>query len=165
MVSGISASLLAPLLLPNLSPVNSFPLILVISLIGCLSGTLLTKPEDDTVLKEFYRRVRPWGFWGPVLAKVQAEDPGFKPNGDFYRDAFNVAIGMVWQIALVALPIYIVIKNSVAASCAIFVILVTSAILKFTWYDRLITREIVEFVSTPTVASPATLNAKVTGTV
>ncbi len=49
-----------------------FPLVVGISLIGCLVGTLLTKPEDDAVLMDFYRRVRPWGFWGPVLRKVLA---------------------------------------------------------------------------------------------
>ena len=84
-------------------------MVLGISLIGCLLGTLLTKPEDDEVLKDFYRRVRPWGFWGPILAKVRAEDPTFERNKDFFRDMFNIVVGIVWQVCLVALPIYIVI--------------------------------------------------------
>jgi hypothetical protein len=54
---------------------------------------------------DFYRRVRPWGFWGPVLKKVLAEDPGFKRNKDFFRDMFNIAVGIVWQVSLVALPL------------------------------------------------------------
>ena len=115
---------------------------LVISLIGCLLGTLLTKPEDDAVLMDFYRRVRPWGFWGPVLKKVLAEDPGFKRNKDFLRDMFNIAVGIVWQIALVALPLYIVIKEFQRAAITLAVILVTSAILKFTWFDHLAEREV-----------------------
>ncbi len=88
-----------------------FPLVLVISLIGCLLGTLLTKPEDEEVLKDFYRRVRPWGFWGPVLKKVLAEDPGFKRNRDFRRDMFNIADRHRVADRLVALPLYIVIKE------------------------------------------------------
>ena len=111
-------------------------------LIGCLLGTLLTKPESDEVLMDFYRRVRPWGFWGPVLKKVLAEDPGFKRNTDFFRDMFNIAIGIVWQISLVALPLYIVIKEFDRAAIALGVILVTSLILKFTWYDHLTEREV-----------------------
>ena len=71
MVAGIAASMILPVALPHVRPLNAFPLILVISTAGCLLGTFLTKPEDDEVLKAFYRRVRPWGFWGPVLAKVQ----------------------------------------------------------------------------------------------
>ena len=119
-----------------------FPLVLILSLIGCLAGTLLTKPEDETVLKDFYRRVRPWGCWGPVLRKVQAEDPGFEPNRDFPRDMFNVAVGMVWQVALVVLPLYFVVREFSRAAITLAVILATSAILKFTWYDHLAVREV-----------------------
>jgi Na+/proline symporter len=150
MVTGISASLTLPTILSRFAGVTAFaslnrintdvsfvfPLVFLISLIGCLLGTLLTKQEDDEVLKEFYRRVRPWGFWGPILKKVLADDPTFQRNPDFLRDMFNVAVGICWQIALVALPIYIVIRHS-GAWIALAVVLVTSAILKFTWYDHL----------------------------
>jgi len=126
----------------NMDVVIIFPLVLLISLIGCLLGTFLTKPESDEVLMDFYRRVRPWGFWGPVLKKVLAEDPSFKRNKDFVRDMFNIAVGIVWQIALVALPLYIVIQEFDRAGLALAVILATSAILKFTWFDHLTEREV-----------------------
>jgi hypothetical protein len=119
-----------------------FPLVLCVSLIGCLLGTLLTKPESDAVLMDFYRRVRPWGFWGPVLKKVLAEDPAFKRNKDFLRDMFNIVVGIVWQVSLVALPLYIVIQEFDRVAIALAVILVTSAILKFTWFDHLTEREV-----------------------
>jgi Na+/proline symporter len=126
----------------NLEVTITFPLVLIFSLLGCLLGTLLTKPEDDAVLKDFYRRVRPWGFWGPVLRKVLAEDPGFQRNRDFFRDMFNIEVGIVWQIALVALPLYIVTREFQRAALALAVVLGTSAILKFTWYDHLAEREV-----------------------
>lgn len=126
----------------NLDVSIVFPLVLVLSLIGCFAGTLLTKPEDDEVLKDFYRRVRPWGLWGPIYRKVLAEDPGFKRNTDFARDMFNVAVGIVWQIALVVLPMYIVIWELKRAAITLAIVLCTSAILKFTWYDHLERREI-----------------------
>jgi solute:Na+ symporter, SSS family len=116
--------------------------VLILSLIGCFAGTLLTKPEDDEVLKDFYRRVRPWGFWGPIYRKVLAEDPGFKRNTDFMRDMFNVAVGIVWQIALVVLPMYVVIWELKRAAITLAIVLGTSAILKFTWYDHLERREV-----------------------
>jgi Na+/proline symporter len=155
MVAGIASALGLPLVVESIPYVQHllatysinldvsimFPLVLIISVIGCLAGTLLTKPEDDEVLKDFYRRVRPWGFWGPVLKKVLAEDPGFKRNKDFARDMFNIAIGIPWQIALVALPLYIVIQEFVRAAITLAVILGTSVILKFTWYDHLDERE------------------------
>ncbi len=98
---------------------------------------MAAKPEDDEILKDFYRRVRPWGFWGPILKKVQAEDPNFQRNKDFWRDMFNVAVGMVWQIALVALPIYIVTWRLKHALVTLVVIGLTSLSLKFFWYDHM----------------------------
>lgn len=150
MLTGISASLTLPTILSKFAGVTAFaslhsintdvtfvfPLVFAIALLGCVLGTLLTKAEDDAVLKEFYRRVRPWGFWGPVLEKVLADDPTFQRNPDFLRDMFNVAVGICWQVALVALPIYVVIRDS-RAWIAFAVVLVTSAVLKFTWYDHL----------------------------
>jgi Na+/proline symporter/heme/copper-type cytochrome/quinol oxidase subunit 4 len=155
MVTGIASSLILPSLLPKISlvtgllqahSVNSdvalvFPLTLAISLAGCLAGTWLTKPEDDGILKDFYRRVRPWGFWGPVLAKVRAEDPNFERNKDFYRDMFNIVVGITWQVSLVALPIYVVIQKFRNAAVTAVIIAVTSIVLKFTWYDHLKVRE------------------------
>jgi Na+/proline symporter len=156
MSTGILSALFIPSVIEDIQavhgflgryPINQdvsiiFPLVLVISLIGCLAGTLLTKPEDEEVLKDFYRRVRPWGFWGPVLQKVLAEDPGFKRNKDFLRDMFNIAVGIVWQISLVVLPLYFVIWEFRRAALTLAVILATSAILKFSWYDHLEVREV-----------------------
>ncbi|RPJ60665.1 MAG: hypothetical protein EHM23_09615 [Acidobacteria bacterium] len=73
MVAGIGSSLvLAALRLPAL---NWFPAILLISLVGCVFGTLLTPAEDEEVLKSFYRRVRPWGFWGREAFAQAASRP------------------------------------------------------------------------------------------
>ncbi|MGO8788820.1 MAG: sodium:solute symporter family protein [Terriglobia bacterium] len=158
MVTGISGSLILPSILPQVPLVKElllahsvnldvsvvFPLVFAIALAGCLAGTLLTKPEDDEVLKDFYRRVRPWGFWGPILAQVRAEDPGFERNKDFWRDMFNVAVGIVWQVSLVALPCYVVIQKFNSVLIAVAIIALTSIVLKFTWYDHLRELESVE---------------------
>jgi Na+/proline symporter len=151
MVAGISSALTIPALLTKIGPLQNFAhthslnlevsvgfgIVFLLSLIGCFAGTWLTAPEDEAVLKEFYRRVRPWGFWGPILKKVQQEDPSFQRNRDFFRDMFNIAVGMIWQIALVALPIYIVTWRLRTATIAFGVVAITSIVLKFTWYDHL----------------------------
>jgi solute:Na+ symporter, SSS family len=156
MVAGISSSLVLPKTIQGIPvvqnfllshPINvdvsiTFPLVLVLSLTGCFAGTLLTKAEDDAVLIDFYRRVRPWGFWGPILRRVQAQDPVFERNRDFPRDMFNIVVGIVWQVSLVALPLYVVIQEFGRAAATLTVILATSAILKFTWYDHLVEREV-----------------------
>jgi hypothetical protein len=108
-----------------------------ISLVGCLLGTWLTAPTDEKTLMAFYRNVRPWGFWGPIRRKVEAEDPGFVRNAHFKRDMVNVVIGTVWQTALVALPIYFVLMRWTPVAVTAAIAVVTMFILKRNWYDKL----------------------------
>jgi len=136
MVGGIAGSLLQ-LLLPSVSPVFAFPMIFAVSMVGCIAGTLLTAPDDEAVLKAFYLKVRPWGFWGPVHDKLKLEHPALEKNRDFGRDMFNVVVGTIWQSALVAVGIYLVLQDWTAVTICAAVILATSAILKVNWYDKL----------------------------
>jgi Na+/proline symporter len=118
-------------------PVYSFLLILAISFAASIVVCLLTAPESDAVLKSFYRTVRPWGWWRPILEKCQAEHPGFQPNRDFARDMLNIAVGLVWQTSLVTSPIYLVIQHWTELGISLAVCAGASVVLKFTWYDKL----------------------------
>jgi putative copper export protein len=51
-------------------------------------------------------------------------------------------VGIAWQISLVALPLYIVLQEYDRVAMTLAVTLITSAILKFTWYDHLAVREV-----------------------
>jgi Na+/proline symporter len=115
----------------------TFPPLFVISVIGCIAGTLMTKPEDDEVLMTFYKTVNPWGWWGPIRDKVMREDPSFVPNRDAVHDLTNVAVGIVWQLCLVTLPIYIVLHRWDWSGGILVVLVLTSVYIKFNWYDRL----------------------------
>ena len=151
MVAGISSALTVPAAVARITPLQnfarthslnldvsvSFGVVFLLSLLGCFLGTLLTAPEDEEVLKDFYRSVRPWGFWGPILEKVRQEDPSFRPNKDFLRDMFNILVGMIWQVALVALPIYIVTWRLRNATITVLLVAITSLVLKYAWYDHL----------------------------
>ena len=50
---------------------------------------------------------------------------------------FNVAIGIIWQTSLVIFPIYLVLMETVPTIVAIGVAVVTTYILKKTWFDKL----------------------------
>jgi solute:Na+ symporter, SSS family len=123
--------------LPNNPNMNAFPFIFVLSLLGCFLATYLSKPDDPEVLKKFYSSVRPWGFWKPVHDMVIAENPDFKKNKNFLRDMFNVAIGIVWQVSLVAMPVYLVMRMKMNFIVAILILLLTSFTLYKTWYRKL----------------------------
>ena len=135
MVAGTTAALLK--LGVNIHPVFGFLLILAVSFAASIVVCLLTPAESDEILKSFYRTVRPWGYWKPIYRLCRAEDPGFLPNQDLWRDLFNLAIGLVWQTSLVTAPIYLVIQHWREMWISLGIIAVCSAILKFTWYDWL----------------------------
>jgi len=145
MVVGIAAALVSPYILPPLFPaipkdiilLYFFPLFLVLSLIGCIVGTYLAPPTNENVLKEFYRKVRPWGFWKPIHDKVVIEYPDFRKNTNFKRDMFNILIGIVWQTCLVAFPVFLVIRKFNYLTVTIGIIIVTSLVLKKTLWDKL----------------------------
>ena len=143
MVSGIVSAMFMPDLAklalghPVNNPLYLFPIIFGISVVGCLLGTLLSKPEDDAILKNFYKTVNPWGCWGPIREKVLQDDPGFQPNRNFKRDTSNVIVGIVWQLCLTALPIYLVLRHWSGVGAIAATLLVTTIIIKFNWYDKL----------------------------
>jgi len=105
--------------------------------VAALLGTFLTPPEEDGILKDFYRRVRPWGFWGPIHRKVVQEDPSFQRNKDFFRDMFNIGIGTIWQTCFIVLAMFLVLRSFRNAAITLVVLVATCFILKKTWYDRL----------------------------
>lgn len=137
MVAGLLPALVFPYVFTETLDLYYFPWLLLISVAGAVLGTLLTNPTDEKVLKEFYKTVNPWGFWGPIKQKVIAENPGFVPNKNFKRDMFNVVVGTIAQTTLVALPIYLVLKQTLPLVVTIIITIVCGFILKKTWWDRL----------------------------
>jgi len=137
MIIGIVAALVFPLAFPGLSPLNSFPFIVLLSSIGCVVASLLTEPDEESVLKKFYTSVRPWGFWRPVYEKVIRDNPGFKRNTNFKRDMVNIAVGIIWQLMLVVIPIYMIIKEAKAFAATVLILIATSIFLKKNWINKL----------------------------
>lgn len=137
MIMGLIASMVVPKVFVGVFDLYLYPVILVIALAGCLVGTYLTPPEDEDTLKKFYKTVRPWGFWKPIHQKVMAEDPSFQGNNHFGRDVFNVVIGVAWQMTMVVIPIYLVIREYYSLGISIALLIASSFLLKKFWWDRL----------------------------
>ncbi len=137
MLAGLVPALVFPLIFKETLELHYFPLLFVLSAIGCYLGSYLTKPTEEATLISFYKAVRPWGFWKPILQKVKSRNPQFLPNRNFKRDAVNVVVGTIWQTALVALPIYVVLLKTVSIFLCAAIIVVTSILLKKNWLDTL----------------------------
>jgi Na+/proline symporter len=137
MLAGIAAALALPRLAPGLHPLEGFPFILAASLAASVAGSLLTDPDPEEVLERFYRQVRPWGFWGPVRRRVVARDPAFRPNRSGLRDTANVAVGIVWQIPLVTIPLYMVLRDAEGLALSVAILLLASWVLKKSWLEKI----------------------------
>jgi Na+/proline symporter len=137
MVAGLIPALSFPYIFDNILDLYYFPLMLVISLAGSIIGTYAAKPTSKETLTDFYKTVRPWGFWKPVHQLVVKEDASFKRNTNFRRDMFNVVIGTILQTALVALSIYTVLMQVNAIIISGVIVVVLGYIMKKTWWDKL----------------------------
>ncbi len=126
-----------PLIFTDISPLHAFPFMFIACVVASVAGSLLTKPDDMQVLKNFYIKVRPWGFWAPVLTEVQKDYPDIKANPHFSRDAINVVVGVIWQTSLTAAPIFMVIQYWQEFAIAMSVVITTSIFLWFNWYKKL----------------------------
>jgi SSS family solute:Na+ symporter len=114
-----------------------WPILFLLSMAGSIIGSYAAPPTDSIVLKAFYRNVRPWGFWQPVHQMVVFEDPSFARNTNFRRNMLNVVLGIVAQLCLTLLPMYIVLWLKVPLLLTVVILLIIILILKRTWWDRL----------------------------
>ena len=136
MTAGIVSALLMPYVTTGL-PLYWWPLLFVISLTASVIGTYMAEPTDVEVLKQFYKTVRPWGFWQPINDLVVAEDPNFKANTNFKLDMFNVVLGIIAQLCLTVLPMYLVLGMNLPLMADIAIMIVVILILKRTWWNKL----------------------------
>ena len=137
MLAGLLASTIKLIFFVDWIDIYFFPIIFAFSILGCIMGSYFSSPDNIEVLKSFYKNVNPWGFWKPVLFEVQKDDPTFLPNRTFGRDMFNVMTRIIWQMALVVWPIFLMIKKWDALALSLTVVAITSILLKYFWYDPL----------------------------
>lgn len=137
MLAGLIAATVVPQIFTETSAIYLFPLILLVSFLGCFLGVILGKPDDIEVLKNFYKTTKPWGFWKPVYQELIKEDVDFTANKDFWKDIFNCIIGIIWQMTFVLIPIYFLIKEYRQLFVVIVLMMITSITLKYTWYNQL----------------------------
>ncbi len=114
-----------------------WPALFLLSMAGSVIGSYATPPTDNATLTAFYRNVRPWGSWRPVHELVLKEDPGFTGNTNFRRNLFNIVLGIIGQLCLTLLPMYIVLWLKAPLLLTVALLLIIILTLKKTWWDRL----------------------------
>ena len=114
-----------------------FPILAGTSLISCVIASYLFPAAPTRTLMEYYRKVRPFGFWGPVrqMLSKNGEDPA-RPKRDRF-DLYVACVATFFFIAFYLLQMDIVVHNwhravwlgAASALCAV--------ILYFIWWRRL----------------------------
>jgi Na+/proline symporter len=136
MMSGIAAALVFPYLFDGL-PLYNWPWLFLISIVGSIIGTYSAPPTDQETLESFYKTVKPWGFWKPIQEAVMAKDPTFKVNNRFKLDMFNVVLGIIAQLCLTIVPMYLVLGMQQPLWICLLVLGIIVLILKRTWWNKL----------------------------
>jgi Na+/proline symporter len=137
MVTGIAGALIFSHFFSGIQFLYYFPLLFLISAAGCIIGTFTAPPTETEVLKSFYRTVRPWGFWKPIDRLVKLDDTGFVENRRFKLDMFNVVLGIIAQLCLTVLPMFLILWMKLPLVITLGVIATIAFVLKRTWWNKL----------------------------
>lgn len=137
MLTGVAGALVFSKFFTGIEFLYYFPVLFALSFAGCLIGTYTAPPTEKETLKKFYKSVRPWGFWKPVYTMVVKDDPAFEPNKRFRLDMFNVVLGIIAQLCMTVLPMYIVLSMHLPLLITITILILIILILKKTWWEKL----------------------------
>lgn len=114
-----------------------FPVIAIASTIITITVSLWTQPTDIETLKNFYRKVQPAGAWSPAKEALLGEEPTFKKQTPFWREAMNTLIAMIGITALYVSMLYLVLHRLETGFTLLGVTVLSAVILYFTWYKYL----------------------------
>ncbi len=137
MLTGIVTAMVFSVLIADANLLYWFPVMFLVSMAGSVIGAYASPPTDMSVLKSFYAKVRPWGFWEPVKQAVLIDDPSFQSNKNFKLNMFNVVIGTIAQCCLTILPMYLILSQKMPLLITIGILAIIIIILKRTWWNKL----------------------------
>jgi SSS family solute:Na+ symporter len=118
---------------------KTFPILFGISTISSVAASLVTGPTPMETLIDFYCRIRPAGWWGPVrraMAVSGREAPTF-PNDRFAMDVLTAIIGGIGLQALFLTSTYATTHQWAAVVVSLVVAALCGVCLYFTWYKHL----------------------------
>ncbi|MBN2708469.1 MAG: sodium:solute symporter [Calditrichaceae bacterium] len=135
-VVGMLAAVLQRAFLPDIPEYYAFTIATVSSLIGMIIGTYLSEPTNEAVLMVFYKRTRPFGFWGPIKAKISQETMG-RINQENRRDILSTFFAVPWQVVLFLTGMTVIFKRWDEFSWLLVLLIALSTGLYFSWFRHL----------------------------
>jgi SSS family solute:Na+ symporter len=142
-VAGMAAAVVQRILIPGVPEYYAFSIATGASLIGMIIGTYASAPTDMSVLTEFYKRTRPFGFWSPIKGKIAA-DTMQKINTENRRDIISTFFAVPWQLVLFLTGMAVIFKSWGQLGWLLILLLILSVALYFNWFRHLSTEVKVE---------------------
>ncbi len=71
------------------------------------------------------------------MIRVVAEDPSFVGNKNFRRNWLNIVLGIIGQLCLTLLPMYIILWLKMPLLITVVLLVIILGVMKKTWWDRL----------------------------
>ncbi|MFM9025311.1 MAG: sodium:solute symporter family transporter, partial [Planctomycetaceae bacterium] len=137
---GMLAAILIRVLKIDLSESMSFIVPSVISLAGCVLGSLVTAPTARETLLNFVKVTRPFGVWGPVVEGLPpAEQEAIRGEGR--RDLAAIAFAVPWQLVLFLLGMVFVLRQWATFAVLLAAFVGLSAGVYWYWFRHLRTDE------------------------
>ncbi|RMH66245.1 MAG: sodium:solute symporter [Calditrichaeota bacterium] len=135
-VAGMVAAVLQRMYLPDIPEYYAFMITTSASLIGMIIGTYAAPPTDEKVLMTFYKRTRPFGFWGPIRKKIKASTME-QINTENRRDIIATFFAVPWQVVLFLTGMTIILKRWDEFAWLAGLLLILSAGLYYFWFRHL----------------------------
>lgn len=145
MLAGIIASAIPPAL--SVSGVTTyfdgtrmlyfFPVFIIIQLIACVIGSYSAPATNQETLINFYKTVRPWGFWKPIHELALINEPNLEKNKNFKVNMLNIVLGIAGQILLTLLPMYLILSKWNALGIVLVLLAIIVFTMRKTWWKRL----------------------------
>ena len=121
---------------PHMPEWRQFLLMTILSFVGTITVSLITKPTPMDRLRYFYRTTRPFGFWGPLRDEfVGAERKALKR--EHRNDIIAVPFTLLWQVTLFLLPMQLVIKSYSAFFWTLPLFLIACTGMYIFWWKAL----------------------------
>jgi len=137
MVAGAISAILWKIFAPEALPeYYAFIFASGLSFLGTILGTLMTKPTEKKVLKNFYEKTRPFGMWEDVRKEFPKEfiADAKKENR---RDIFSIFFAVPWQICLFLMWMMLIMKRWDNFVITLILTIILTTILYFSWFRHL----------------------------
>jgi hypothetical protein len=132
----MTAAVAQRVLWPEADEISQLGFALLAGMAGAIIATFCDKPTEPEVLREFYMKTRPFGFWGHLKKKLPLEEQQ-KVTREHVSDLTAVPFALLWQVSLFLAPMLFVIHSWKAFGGTVALFLIGGGGLYWFWYRRL----------------------------